>query len=202
MSPFQHTAAMRSQAAAKRKLPDSGPLDADAWIDAALAVLARAGVDAVRVEPLAKQLGVTKGSFYWHFKDRAALLDAMLETWRQRATLAVIERLQRARSQPHDRLRALIALPRRGSRARNGADIESAIRFWGRRDPKAAVVVRDIDRQRLDHIRSLAEATGVGPTDSTARATLIYAFILAEASIGASIDLHVRVACERILVPE
>jgi AcrR family transcriptional regulator len=193
---------MLSQTAAKRKLPDSGPLDADAWIDAALAVLARDGVDAVRVEPLAKQLGVTKGSFYWHFKDRAALLDAVLATWKQRATLAVIERIQRARSQPHEQLRALIALPRRGSRARNGADIESAIRFWGRRDPKAAAAVRDIDRQRLDHICSLVEASARGSADSAARAMLIYAFILAEASIGASIDSQVRAACERILVPE
>lgn len=59
-----------------------GHLDADAWADAALNELAAHGIDRVRVELLAKQLGVTKGSFYWHFKDRDALLARMLDRWR------------------------------------------------------------------------------------------------------------------------
>src|SRR5262245_37612778 len=56
-------------------------LDADAWIAAAFEALAAGGIDAVRVEPLAKALDITKGSFYWHFADRRALIDAMLGSW-------------------------------------------------------------------------------------------------------------------------
>ena len=59
----------------------SSRLDASAWIEAALEALADGGVEAVRVEPLAKALDVTKGSFYWHFADRRALIDAMLTSW-------------------------------------------------------------------------------------------------------------------------
>ncbi len=65
--------------ASRAKQDRSARLDADAWIAAAFDALAEGGIDAVRVEPLATALGITKGSFYWHFADRRALLDAMLE---------------------------------------------------------------------------------------------------------------------------
>lgn len=65
----------------KSPAPRATRLDANAWIAAALDALADGGVDAVRVEPLAKRLGVTKGSFYWHFPTREALLKAALERW-------------------------------------------------------------------------------------------------------------------------
>src|SRR3954453_20888760 len=64
------------------------------WIAAALGLLGRGGIDAGRVEPLAEKLGVTKGSFYWHFKDRDALHLAMLETWRAETTANVIARVE------------------------------------------------------------------------------------------------------------
>src|SRR6185503_7754202 len=64
-------------------------LDADAWIAAAFDALAKGGIDAVRVEALAKALDITKGSFYWHFADRRALLDAMLEAWMQGRVAAI-----------------------------------------------------------------------------------------------------------------
>ena len=69
-------------------------LDAGAWTDAALEALAGGGIAAVRVEPLAKTLGVTKGSFYWHFADRRALLDAMLARWADGRVAAIRERLR------------------------------------------------------------------------------------------------------------
>jgi AcrR family transcriptional regulator len=184
----------------KKRLLDAGPLDADAWVEAALDVLADSGVEAVRIEPLAKVLGVTKGSFYWHFKDRPALLAAMLATWRARATLSIIDRLERDVVRPQDRLRELIALPRKGSRAARGADIEAAMRFWGRTDPSAASAVREIDLQRIDYIKSLVVATRRHPHREAALATLVYAFILAEASIGPALDPAARMQCEEILL--
>ena len=69
----------RARAAAEKS--KATRLDAAAWVAAAFDALADGGIDAVRVEPLAKALGITKGSFYWHFADRRALLDAMLDAW-------------------------------------------------------------------------------------------------------------------------
>src|ERR1044071_6914972 len=79
----------RARAAAREK---PVRLDAAAWIAAGFDALADGGVDAVRVEPLAKALDITKGSFYWHFADRRALLDAMLQSWGGGRTAAISER--------------------------------------------------------------------------------------------------------------
>src|SRR5918994_2928776 len=65
------------------------------WIDAGLRALAAGGPDAVRIEPLARELGVTRGGFYGHFKSRAAFLDALLDTWERRSTEEVLERVER-----------------------------------------------------------------------------------------------------------
>jgi AcrR family transcriptional regulator len=164
-------------------------------------VLAKKGIESVRVEPLAKLLGVTKGSFYWHFPDRSALLDAMLMSWRRRATLAIIERMERGQADPVERLRALIALPKKSLRSVDGADIEASMRLWARTDPKAAATIRDIDRLRLDYIAELLAATQRNSEDAKPRAVLVYAFILAEAALGTAIDAECYVQCERLLLP-
>jgi AcrR family transcriptional regulator len=181
------------------KTKSSGPLDADNWTQAALTILARNGIEAVRIERLAKMLGVTKGSFYWHFKDRPALLDAMLSSWRQRATLAIIDRLERSDSPPAERLRELLKLMRNTPRAARGADIEAAIRLWGRSDPRVASVVQEIDRLRLGHVKSLVESAHDGRQDTMARAALIYAYFLAEGWIGNTLDAQTCAQCEAIL---
>jgi AcrR family transcriptional regulator len=176
-------------------------LDADSWLSAAFHVLARNGVEAVRVEPLAKSLRVTKGSFYWHFKDRSALLDAMLLSWRQRATLRVIDRLERGSISATDRLKQLFALTRvNSSTAHDRADVEAAIRLWGRSDAKAAGAVQEIDRLRLGYIKGLVEAVGVNSRESASRAMLIYSFMLAEASVGSAIDADICAQCEAMLL--
>src|ERR1051325_11082310 len=80
---------MKRGSRAKQEKP--ARLDAEAWVAAAFDALAEGGVDAVRVEPLAKALGITKGSFYWHFADRRALLDAMLTAWADGRIAAIRE---------------------------------------------------------------------------------------------------------------
>ncbi|MGB9368496.1 MAG: helix-turn-helix domain-containing protein, partial [Xanthobacteraceae bacterium] len=80
---------MAQASQAKQEKPTR--LDAGAWIAAGFDALADGGIDAVRVEPLAKALGITKGSFYWHFADRRALLDAMLESWAEGRIAAIRE---------------------------------------------------------------------------------------------------------------
>jgi AcrR family transcriptional regulator len=184
---------------ASPKAKSTGTLDADDWTHAALTILARNGIESVRVERLAKMLGVTKGSFYWHFKDRPALLDEMLRSWRQRATLSIIDRLERSDVPPAERLRELLKLMRHTPRAARGADIEAAIRLWGHSDPRVASVVREIDRLRLGHIKSLVESAHGDRQDATARAALIYSYFLAEAWIGSNLDAQTCLQCEAIL---
>jgi AcrR family transcriptional regulator len=90
----------------KSTRPALSPAD---WAHAAFRALARGGVEAVAVEPLAAELSATKGSFYWHFKNRDALVSVALDEWEQRLTDAVIERLEQS-SSPAERLRKLMAV--------------------------------------------------------------------------------------------
>src|SRR3954449_5662571 len=115
-------------------------LDAEAWIAAAFDALAEGGVDAVRVEPLAKALGITKGSFYWHFADRRTLLDAMLNTWAQ-GRIAAIREQATARGAPNAVLGDLADLYTRHANLR-GLTIELAIRSLARAEDPAPRAVR------------------------------------------------------------
>src|ERR671910_2473019 len=87
----------------RRSYSRAGSLKAEDWVEAARAVMAEGGIDAVAVEPLARRLGVTKGSFYWHFKDRRALLETTLERWEEESTVARISASRRI-SDPRKRL--------------------------------------------------------------------------------------------------
>lgn len=180
------------------KTRESGRLDEEAWVQAAMEVLVSRGVDEVRIEPLAKQLGVTKGSFYYHFKDRAALLDALLQSWRRRATLGVIEWLERNEAIAMDRLKRLIHLP--CSKKTSGASIELAMRLWARADPTAAAVLSEVDALRLSYIASLLRASGVDEETAMTRAALIYAYVQAEASIAPLADKKLAAKCEDMLL--
>lgn len=168
----------------------NGRLTADAWVAAGLDLLAHGGIDAVRIDQLARVLGVTKGSFYWHFEERADLLAAMLEMWRRSATLAVIERLE-THGSPAERLRRLLDLPLSGNAALRGQSLELAIRLWSRRDQTAAAAIEEIDQQRLAYTMSLLRANGVSESKAGAAAYLIYAFVLAEALIPAKATARV-----------
>ncbi len=81
-------------------------LNANDWIQAALDVIAESGIEAVAVEPLARRMGVTKGSFYWHFANREALVTAALQDWEHQETVEMIQRAE-AESQPRERLHTL-----------------------------------------------------------------------------------------------
>jgi AcrR family transcriptional regulator len=158
-------------------------LDAPDWVEAAFDALALGGIDAVRVDPLAKRLGVTRGSFYWHFKDRAALHTAMLREWRSRASYMIFNRLERSPKSAGERLERLLALPYSSPRSARGASIELAVRLWARRDKAAAKAVRHIDRVRLDYFTKLLTEHGLEADDARRRAFLFYATLMAEALI-------------------
>ena len=143
----------------------------DDWIRASLEVLAAGGIEAVRVEPMAKRLGVTKGSFYWHFADRAALHDSMLDRWRETATRAIIARVERTAATPREKLRRLIALT---TTSGTGARLDIAVRTWANLDARVADVVAEIDRERMDFIADLLESIGIDRATAAARAQILY----------------------------
>ncbi|WP_216210787.1 TetR/AcrR family transcriptional regulator [Amycolatopsis aidingensis] len=121
------------------------------WIEAGLHALAGGGPDAVRVEPLAKTLGVTRGGFYWHFEDRGALLAEMLDTWERRSTDEVIERVETEGGDARAKARRAGALTFSGSLL----PVDLAVRDWSRRDPAVAERLRRVDNRRMDYLRSM-----------------------------------------------
>lgn len=182
------------------KTGDSVRQDAAAWTKAALAVLAEQGVSGVRVEVLAREMGVTKGSFYWHFKDRDALLEAMLSHWRHQATLGVMERLDRTQEHASKRLRKLLQLPIVGRASERGADVELAIRLWGRQDPRAKRALAEVDELRLRYIGNLLVETGLSESAARARAILAYSYMRVAASLVGRDETNLMERCESILI--
>jgi AcrR family transcriptional regulator len=164
--------------------PQHAPLTAADWVEAAFDFLADGGIDAVRIEPLAKRLKVSRGSFYWHFADRDALYEAMLRTWRQRASYTVYARVERTGEPARARLERILALPYSNPRSAKAAAIEFAIRLWARRDKRAHKAVRHIDRVRLDYFEQLMEQDGVAPEKRRSAAALFYAAMMAQALIA------------------
>jgi len=151
-------------------------LDPERWVDEAIDVLAREGVAGLRVEALAKRCGVTKGSFYWHFKDRQALLDAVLEQWKT-GRIRDIEKTTSVTA-GHEREQLHYAIEVYGaSRNRKGMSIEQAVRDWARHDPRAATVVEAVDLYRLECTRKLFVASGMSDAEAKSRSLLLYACV-------------------------
>jgi AcrR family transcriptional regulator len=149
------------------------------WIEAGLAELARSGVEGVRVEVLAKNLGVTKGGFYRRFRDRAALLDGILQNWSAGRIAAIEQQTSLDGASARDRLRALIRLySERMNTA--GMAVELAIRQWARSDQAAADAVASVDAARLKNVGQLYRATGAPPEAADAQAFLFYCFIFGQ----------------------
>lgn len=144
-------------------------LSADDWAEAALDLIAEQGVAAVAVEPLARRLGVTKGSFYWHFPSRDALLQAALERWEASEQQDVFGKLE-AIPDPRERLRALFLMVAREFRSHV---VYSALL----KAPEHAAVLPVIGRvsqRRLDYLTASFRQAGLGRADARNRARLTY----------------------------
>jgi AcrR family transcriptional regulator len=146
------------------------------WIEAGLRALSAGGPDAVRIESLARALGVSKGGFYGYFDDRRALLDEMLETWERRSTEEVIERVEREGGDPMARGRRAAAL----TFSDELLPIDLAVRDWARRDPAAAERLRRVDNFRIEYLRSLLAP--FCPDENELEARCLIAFSVAIAS--------------------
>jgi AcrR family transcriptional regulator len=147
-------------------------LSARDWLDQGLKTLASSGFTALKAEPLAKAMGVSRGSFYWHFADVDAFHAAVLKHWHEVAVeqiIAGIEALPPGQSP--------IAQLLRRAFSRKPA-LESAIRSWATLSPVARAAVRGVDRRRLGYVESLLEASGLSPGTARARAQILsWAFL-------------------------
>lgn len=154
-------------------------LDAQAWIQAATQVLAESGVNAVKVEPIAKRLQVTKGSFYWHFKHRRALLEAILHDWVTAETDRVIEQVEREGGDAKEKLLHLFELA-----VQDDGRVERAIRAWAVNDSMPVEVLETVDQRRLNYTKNLFVAVGFTPFEALIRARLVYYALVAEFMLG------------------
>lgn len=161
----------RSKAATPRT-----QLDPERWVDAAIDVLAKEGVSGLRVEVIAKRCGVTKGSFYWHFKDRQALLDGVLERWKEGRIRDIEKTTAVQPGQERDQLQYAIEVYG-ASRNRKGMSIELAVRDWARHDAQAAKIVEEVDLYRLECTRRLFVAAGMSDAEAKSRSLLLYACV-------------------------
>lgn len=144
------------------------------WIEAAIEALGNGGVEAVRVERLARALGVTKGSFYWHFEDRTALLNAVLDGWEREGTEAIIEEIERGGGDAPSRVRRLWDR----TSGQPGLTPELAIRDWARREDAVAERVLRVDRRRMEYLRRLFSEISSDPEEVEARALLLYSLLI------------------------
>lgn len=153
------------------------------WVNAATQVLATSGIDMVRVDNLAKKLKITRGSFYYHFDSRKDLLQAILDSWRLKATEAVIESLKQRSSDSKEQLQELIALPLKGDKAQKAASIEISLRAWARRDEIARATVDEVDSYRISFIEDLFKDMGHSAQQANDLAHLVYSFLIASSLV-------------------
>lgn len=161
------------------------------WVNAGLAALRKGGVGAVRVERLAGAVGVTKGSFYHHFRDRDALLEALLEYWSREMTDLEFERV-REKSSLAARLLALAEDVLEKGMGR----YDPPIRAWARTDRKVAAVVAQVDRRRVRALTGFFEEGGFAPAEARVRARMFYTFLLGEPQVrapGRELEKMVRI---------
>jgi AcrR family transcriptional regulator len=154
-----------------------------AWIEAALQALSAGGQDEVRVEALAASLGVSKGGFYWHFKDRQALLGEMLDSWEKAVVEDVIAQVESQPVEPRAKLQHLFALA-----PSVDFEVELAIRDWSRRDAGVAERLRQIDGRRMAYLRSLFGQFCSDEDEVEARSMLAYSLFVGSYFIAAQHD--------------
>jgi AcrR family transcriptional regulator len=146
------------------------------WIEEGLRALGDGGPEAVRIEPLARALGVSKGGFYWHFSDRQALLEEMLDAWERTWVDEVIEAVEAEDGDARSRLKRLFALA--AASAGELLKIELAIRNWARREEAVAERLRQVDNRRMSYMRSLFGAICKDEDDVEARCLLTFSLFV------------------------
>jgi AcrR family transcriptional regulator len=154
------------------------------WIEAGLQALASGGPDAVRVDLVAKALGVTRGGFYWHFGSREAFLDALLDAWEHRSTDEVLERVEGHGGDAREKVRLAGVL----TFSKELLPVDLAVRDWARRDRAVAKRLRRVDNRRMEYLRTLIGTFVDDPDDVEARGMLAFSLAIGTHFIAADHD--------------
>jgi AcrR family transcriptional regulator len=152
-------------------------LTKDDWITHGLRTLANDGANALKVGPMAASLEVSRGSFYWHFRDIADFRSQLLRSWQERSTDQVIRDLDAAKGEP-DRLKHLM---KRAFPAKRHLD--RAIRSWAAEDDEVARLVASVDARRVAYIAKMLVAAGVDSKKALPRAAFMYWAYLGQAIV-------------------
>ena len=158
------------------------------WLDVALTALIEDGVGGIAIERLADTLGVTRGSFYYHFKDRDDLLHELLAYWEQHWTIEIGEDITVLGLDP---IQSLLALSRL-IRHRKAAEYDTVFRAWAQHDPVAQKVLERVDEYRLGFIRDLFERASFKGLDAENRARLFLYYEVAEPTLFAKQSKKIR----------
>jgi AcrR family transcriptional regulator len=143
------------------------------WIDAGLRALATGGPEAVRIEVLAQELGVTRGGFYWYFGSREAFLEELLDEWESRSTQTTREQVEREGGDARQKVWRAGML----TFSKDLLPIDLAVRDWARRDRSVAKRLRRVDNSRIEYLRELISS--FCPDDEEVEARSMLAFSLA-----------------------
>ncbi|MFD5424243.1 TetR/AcrR family transcriptional regulator [Streptomyces sp. NPDC127084] len=155
------------------------------WIEEGLRALSEGGPEAVRIELLAQSLGVSKGGFYGYFRNRAALLGEILDTWEREVTEMVIERIESGGGDARAKLDRLFTLVGTAENPMYAATAELAIRDWARRDDAVAERLRRVDNRRMEYMRSLYRSICPDEYEAEARCLITFSLRIGEHFIAA-----------------
>jgi AcrR family transcriptional regulator len=167
---------------AERKASGQHRLSREDWITAALAAIEDGGLAAVAVEPLAARLGATKGSFYWHFDNRDALVDAAIRRWERETTTDVAEEITAARDAPASQFRRLVTgVVERAEQDRVGPALLASAAH-----PVVGPALQRVTAARLDLVATVLRRLGFSPAQARRRALLAYSAYLGHAQLARS----------------
>ncbi|WP_085035399.1 TetR/AcrR family transcriptional regulator [Ensifer aridi] len=163
----------------------------DVWLGAAYESLLEAGVDAVKIQPLAKKLNLSRTSFYWFFKDREELLNALVSRWREKNTGNLVKR---AEAYAETVAEAMLNVFDCWLDSRLfDAQFEFAVRSWALQSPEILAEVQSADQQRLDALSRMFLRFGHDDTHADVRARTIYLVQIGYISMQTKEDIAVRV---------
>lgn len=169
------------------------------WVLAGFEALTQGGAEAVRVEPVARALGATKGSFYWHFKDLRALHQAMLEAWEGLAATEITAAVRASDLPAREQLFLLVDRVSRIPEAEaQGRALEPALRDWGRVDPLARAVLCRVDRKRLADLADFLACAGLMPDKAEEGAALFYGAMIGLAALRDTAGTPMRPALQAV----
>lgn len=163
----------------------------DLWLRAAYGALVEKGVEAVKIQPLAEKLILSRTSFYWFFKDRAALLSALAELWAEATTAPLLRATKTYAATQTEAMLSVIGCFISGE---FDARFEQAVRAWAQQDPQIRAQIQAADRARLDALREMLAGWGHDPASADVRARTIYLVQIGYISMQTQEDMATRLA--------